>query len=83
MLSEEIKGPESCITIQDAIALMAMDAKYYFDCERKAIFFRLHKGYSIPSSAILGRKLSQQRMGPFTITKRLGRWAYKLKLPTH
>lgn len=45
------------------------------------VFLRLYKGYSTPSAT--NRKLSQQRTGPFQIVERIGRLAYRLKLPDH
>ena len=41
---------------------------------------RLHKGYSIPSSAGVTKKLTQQYVGPFQIKERVRRLAYKLKI---
>lgn len=44
---------------------------------------RLHRGYKIPSSQILGTKLSQQFAGPFKILSKVGNLAYRLKIPTY
>ena len=44
---------------------------------------RLHRGYDIPSTAVLGPKLSQQFAGPFKILEKVGRLTYRLELPTH
>lgn len=46
-------------------------------------FIRLHRGYEIPITKVLGRKLSQQYVGPFKITDRIGRLAYRLDIPSH
>ena len=42
-------------------------------------FLRLHHGYTIPG--VSNKKLSQQRVGPFQITKRIRKLAYELSLP--
>ena len=42
---------------------------------------RLYKGYSIPSSAGVTKKLTQQYVGPFCILEKVGRLAYKLDVP--
>ena len=42
---------------------------------------RLHRSYSIPSSAGVTKKLTQQYVGPFQIKEKVGRLAYKLKIP--
>lgn len=44
---------------------------------------RLHLGYKIPSSHILGPKLSQQFAGPFKVLSKVGNLAYRLEIPTH
>ena len=43
---------------------------------------KLHKGYSILSSVEVTKKLTQQYVGLFQIIKRVGRLAYKLKVPS-
>ena len=42
---------------------------------------KLHKGYSIPSSAGVTKKLTQQYVGPFRVLEKVGRLAYKLNVP--
>ncbi len=42
---------------------------------------RLHHGYDIPANKNSGKKYGQQYVGPFRITDRVGRLAYRLKLP--
>ena len=42
---------------------------------------KLHKGYSIPSSVGVTRKLTQQYVGPFRILEKVSRLAYKLDVP--
>ncbi|KAI1469091.1 uncharacterized protein F4812DRAFT_457636 [Daldinia caldariorum] len=69
------KSVRSRTEIHDAIAVAAITAKGHYDNRHKPIFFnvndkvllRLHKGYNIPSAAILGRKLGQQYAGPFRV----------------
>ena len=46
-------------------------------------FIKLHKGYNILSTALLGKKLSQQYVGPFRVMEKIGRLAYKLEIPAH
>lgn len=43
---------------------------------------KLHKGYSILSSVSITKKLTQQYIGPFQIVEKVGRLAYKLKVPS-
>lgn len=42
---------------------------------------RLHKGYFIPSSAGITKKLTQQYVGPFRVLEKVGQLAYKLDVP--
>lgn len=42
---------------------------------------RLHKGYSIPSSLGVTKKLTQQYVGPFRVPEQVGQLAYKLDVP--
>ena len=42
---------------------------------------KLHKGYFIPSSAGITKKLTQQYVGPFHILGKVSRLAYKLNVP--
>lgn len=42
---------------------------------------RLHKGYSIPSSTSITKKLTQQYVGPFRVFEKVDRPAYKLNIP--
>lgn len=71
----------------DAIAFASIIMKARYDArhlpldlnEGDQVFLKLHDGYSIPGLA--NRKLSQQRVGPFKIIKKVGSLAYKLDLP--
>lgn len=42
-------------------------------------YLQLHRGYMLPDMA--NRKLSYQQVGPFRITQKIEKLAYKLKLP--
>lgn len=63
----------------DAIAFGQMNAKFYYDRKHQPLFIKqgnyalikLPKGYNIPSTA--SRKYSQQFVGPFQITEKVGR----------
>ena len=41
---------------------------------------RLHKGYSISTTAGITKKLTQQYVGPFCIIEKVGHLAYKLDI---
>lgn len=46
------------------------------------VMLKLYKGYSIPSSVGVTKKLTQQYVGPFQIVKRIGQLAYRLEVPS-
>lgn len=77
--------------VADAIAFAQMSSKIYYEKKNKNFdlkegdfaLLRLHRGYKIPSSQILGPKLSQQFAGPFKILSNVGNPAYRLEIPTH
>ena len=70
----------------DAIAFANAMAKTRYDSTHKALnlregsmaYLRLHHGYSIPG---VNPKLSNQRVGPFKVLKKVGNLAYQLELP--
>lgn len=74
--------------ISDAIAFAQLNNKAFYDRKHQAVnlkagdfvLLRLHKGYNIPSVTRLGRKLSQQYVGPFKILAKVGNLTYHLKL---
>ena len=77
------------IDAAEAIATAQMAMKKFYD-ERHLpksfavgdkVYLRLHKGYSIPT--VVNKKLSPQYAGPFEVLERVGRLAYRLKLPPH
>lgn len=73
----------------DAIVFAQLNGKTYYDRKHQGLsmkasdfaLFRLHKEYQIPSSARLGRKLSQQYVGLFKVLIKVGNLAYHLDLP--
>ncbi len=73
----------------DAVAWAQMNQKFHYDRAhhpqflRKGDFalLRLHKGYDIPATKTIGKKLSQQYVGPFRVLERIGRLAYRLEVP--
>lgn len=79
------------IDAADAIAFAQVNALRAYDKKHQAIhlregeyaLLRLHKGYNIPSTKVLGPKLSQQYAGPFRILEKIGNLAYRLELPEH
>ena len=70
----------------DAISFALANQKAHYDRKHQPLFMKvgdwamlkLHKGYSIPSSAGVTKKLTQQYVGPFRILEKVGRLAYKL-----
>ena len=70
----------------DAIAFANAMTKHRYDSNHKAmnlqegslVYLRLHHGYSIPG---VNHKLSNQRIGPFKVLKKVGNLAYRLELP--
>ena len=75
------------VDAQDALAFASIKMKDRYDSKHKAMFFdvgdfvhlRLHRGYQM--AGVLSRKLGQQFAGPFEVVERIGRLAYRLKLP--
>ena len=75
------------IDAQDALAFASLRMKGYYDSKHKPMFFgvgdfvhlRLHRGYQM--AGVQSRKLGQQFAGPFQVVERIGRLAYRLKLP--
>ena len=70
----------------NAIAFANAMSKKRYDSAHKAMnlapgslaYLRLHHGYSIPG---VHPKLSNQRVGPFKVVKKVGNLAYRLELP--
>ena len=71
----------------DAIDFANARAKLRYNKSHKKLEFnigdraylRLHRGYTLPNMS--NKKLSNQRVGPFEVTQRVGKLAYRLKLP--
>ena len=76
------------IDAHDALAFTSVRIKKYYDAKHTPIFFkvgehvhlRLHRGYQMTD--VQSKKLDQQFAEPFEVIKRIGRLAYRLKLPT-
>lgn len=74
----------------DAISFALANQKAHYDRKHQPMFMkvgdwamlRLHKGYSIPFSAGVTKKLTQQYVGPFQVQERVGRLAYRLDVPS-
>ncbi len=77
--------------IADSIAWAQMTMKHDYDRKMQPlnlkpgdyVLLRLHKGYIMPSTKLLGPKLSQQYAGPFRIMEKVGNLAYRIDLPRH
>lgn len=69
-----------------AISFAMSNQKTTYDRKHQPLFMkvgewamlRLHKGYNIPATAGVTKKLTQQYVGPFRIVEKVGRLAYKL-----
>ena len=73
----------------DAISFALANQKAHYNRKHQPFFMKvgdwamlkLYKGYSIPSSAGVTKKLTQQYVGPFRVLEKVGRLAYKLDIP--
>lgn len=73
----------------NAISFVLANQKAHYDRKHQPLFLkigdwamlRLHKGYSIPSSLGVIKKLTQQFVGPFRVLERVDCLAYKLDVP--
>lgn len=84
--------PSACkaarIDAQDAIAFATMQGKYHYNKKHLLMFMkagdwvsiRLHRGYGLPGQK--QPRTSQQLVGPFQITERVGHLAYQLGIPS-
>ena len=81
----------ACTKAIDIISFALANHKKHYDKSHQPLFMKvedwallkLHKGYSIPSSVGVTKKLTQQYVGPFQIIERVGRLAYKLEVPSN
>ena len=77
------------IDAKDAIALSAMIMKKQYDGNHLPRYFdvgdwvslRLHKGYTVAGLRDRNVKIEQQFAGPFEVIERIGKLAYRLRLP--
>ena len=73
----------------EAISFALLNQKLAYNRRHQRLFMkvgewallRLHKGYSIPATARVTKKLTQQYVGPFRIMEKVGRLAYRLDVP--
>lgn len=73
----------------DAVTWAQTNHKFHYDRAHHPQFLRegdfallkLHKGYNIPATKLLGKKVGQQFAGPFRVLERIGRLAYRLDIP--
>ena len=73
----------------EAVSFALLNQKVTYDQKHQPLFMkvgewamlRLHKGYSIPATAGVTKKLTQQYVGPFRIVEKVGRLAYRLDVP--
>ena len=76
------------MNVKDVINFASMKMKKYYDKHHQPMFFkvddliklRLHRRYELPG---ISTKLKQQFVGSFKVIKRIGRFAYRLQLPTN
>lgn len=80
---------QTCTSMANAISFVLANQKTYYN-QKHPLFFikfrdwamlKLHKGYSILSSAGVTKKLTQQYVGPFWVFEKGGRLTYKLNVP--
>ena len=88
-MDPNIDFPAARVDAADALDFAAINMKFHYDRRYTAMFLatgdwallRLHRGYNIPSAT--NRKLDQQYAGPFKVLEKVGRLAYRLKIPDH
>ena len=72
-----------------AVSFVLLNQKVTYNRKHQPLFMkigewgmlRLHKGYSIPATTAVTKKLTQQYVGPFRIVEKVGRLAYRLDVP--
>ena len=88
-LPPEVDHIRARVTAKDAIDFAQMSNKFHYDRKHQPMYLkvgdwallRLHKGYKIPSTLGVTKKLAQQYVGPFRVLERMGKLAYKLEVP--
>ena len=73
----------------EAISFALLNQKLAYDRRHQPLFMkvgewallRLHKGYSIPATAGVTKKLTQQYVGPFRIMEKVGCLTYRIDVP--
>ncbi len=79
---------EARFAANDAIAFAAMAYKEHYDRSHQPLFLKVNKyaflklpkGYSIPSTLGITKKLTRQYAGPFRVLEQVGRLAYRLDI---
>ena len=77
------------IEARDALSYAQLNQKFHYDRSHTPMFLKVgewalikfHKGYNIPSTAHITKKLTQQYVGPFQVLQKVGRLAYRLAIP--
>ncbi len=79
------------VTARDAVSFAQINNKRHYDRRHQPMFLqagewavvRLHRGYEIPSTLGVTKKLTDQYVGPFKVLEKVGNLAYRLEVPDH
>ena len=79
----------ACTDAAEAVFFALLNQKVTYNRKHQPLFMkvgewamlRLHKGYSIPVTTGVTKKLTQQYIGPFRIVEKVGCLAYRLNVP--
>ena len=77
------------VSAKEAVDFAQLANKFHYERQHQTMFLkvgdwallRLHKGYKIPSTMGVTKKLTQQYVGPLKVLARVGRLAYRLEIP--